>query len=119
MKIDLMGLWNGLVQSWFGLRLGRIGQGNTRTIISKLHHYHMESNVAQHEIMNVTTYITNLSLTEHWKGITHQFLSHSKEKLFLLDSLVPDTDKTQKTVKITFLPEGCPKESGPQADPCP
>ena len=36
------------------------------------HHYHTESNVAQHEVVTLTTYITNLSLTR-------QFCSHSKK----------------------------------------
>ena len=39
--------------------------------------------------MALTTYITNLSLTDSWKGTTHQFLSHFKEKHCLLDSLIP------------------------------
>ena len=51
----------------------------------------------------MTTYITNLSLTDSWKGTTRQFLSYFKEKLRLLDSLVPDTDKIPETVRITFL----------------
>ena len=45
----------------------------------------------------------NLSLTDSWKGTTRKFLSHFKEKLRLLDSLVPDTDKIPETVRITFL----------------
>ena len=47
--------------------------------------------------------MTNLSLTHSWKGATRKFLSHFKEKLRLLDSLVPDTDKLPETVRITFL----------------
>ena len=78
-------------------------EGDTRTIISKLHHYHTESNVAQCIVVTLTTYITNLSLTDSWKGTTQQFLCHFKEKLCLLDSLVPDTDKIPETVRITFL----------------
>ena len=76
---------------------------DVRTIISKLHHYHTESNVAQHEVVTLTTYITNLNLTDSWVGTTRQFLCHFKEKLRLLDSLVPDTDKIPETVIITFL----------------
>ena len=30
-------------------------EGDARTIISKLHHYHTEANVAQHEVMALTT----------------------------------------------------------------
>ena len=51
----------------------------------------------------MTTYITNQSLTDSGKGPTRQFLSHFKEKLRLLDSLVPDTDKIPETVRISFL----------------
>ena len=51
----------------------------------------------------MTTYITNLSLTDRWKGTTRQFLTYFKEKLRLLDSLVPDTNKIPETVRIIFL----------------
>ena len=67
--------------------------GDARTIISKLHHYHTQSNVAQHEVVTLTTFITNLNLTDSWKGSTRLFLSHFKEKLRVLDSLVPDTER--------------------------
>ena len=70
---------------------------------SKLHLYYTQSNVAQHEVVTLTTYTTNLNLTDSWKGTTRQFLSHFKEKLRLLDSLVSDTDKIPETVRITFL----------------
>ena len=86
-----------------GRELVREYEGDARTIISKLHHYHTQSNVAQHEIVTLTIYITNLNLTYSWKGTTRQFLSYFKEKLRLLDSLVPDTDKITETVRITFL----------------
>ena len=78
-------------------------EGDARSIISELHHYHTKSNVAQHEVVNLTTYISNLSLTDSWKATTRQLLSHFKEKLRLLDSLVPDNDKHPETVRITFL----------------
>ena len=68
-----------------------------------LHHYHTQSNVAQHEVVALTMYITNLNLTDSWKGTTRQFLSHFKDKLNLLDSLVPDTDKIPEIVRITLL----------------
>ena len=74
-----------------GRELVKEFEGDPRTIISKLHHYHTQSNVAQHEVVTLTTYITNLNLSDSWKGTTRQFLSHFKEKLRLLDSLVPDT----------------------------
>ena len=84
---------------------------DARTIISKLHHYHTESNVAKHEVVTLTTYITNLSLTDNWKGTTCQFLIHFKEILCLLDSLVPDTDKIPETVGITFLQRAVQKNN--------
>ena len=43
-------------------------EGDARSILSKRHHYHTQSNVAQHEVVTLTTYITNLSLTDSWKG---------------------------------------------------
>ena len=45
-------------------------EGDTRTIISKLEHYHTQSNVAQHEVVSLTTYIINLNLSDSWKGTT-------------------------------------------------
>ena len=69
----------------------------------KLHHYHTKSNVAQHDIITLTTEITNLTLNDSWKGAVRQFLSHFKEKLRLLDSLVPVSDQLPETTRITFL----------------
>ena len=54
-------------------------------------------------ILSQMLHITSLCLTDSWKGTTCKFLSHFKEKLHLLDSLVPDTDKIPETVQITFL----------------
>ena len=69
----------------------------------QLHHYHTKSNVAQHDIITLTTDITNLTLNDSWKGTVRQFLSHFKEKLRLLDSLVPVSDQLPETTRITFL----------------
>ena len=69
----------------------------------KLHHYHTKSNVAQHDIITLTTDITNLTLNDSWKGTVRQFLSHFKEKLRLLDSLVSVPDQLPETTRITFL----------------
>ena len=91
-----------LLQTDKGRELVKEFEGDARSILSKLHHHHTQSNVAQHEVVTLTTYITNLSLTDSWKGTTRQFLSHFKEKLKLLDNLVPDTDKIPKTVRITY-----------------
>ena len=76
------------LQSEKGRELVKELEGDARSIISELHHYHTKSNVAQHEIVNLTTYITSLSLTDSWKGTTKQFLGHFKEKLRLFDSLI-------------------------------
>ena len=86
-----------------GRELVKEFEGDARSILSKLHHYHTQSNVEQHEVVTLTTYITNLSITDSWKGTTRQFLSHFKEKLRLLDSLVPHADKIPETVRISFL----------------
>ena len=78
-------------------------EGDTRSIILQLHHYHTKSNVAQHDIITLTTDITNLTLNDSWKGTVRQFLNHFKEKLRLLDSLVPVSDQLPETTRITFL----------------
>ena len=85
-----------------GRELVKVFVGDTRSILSKLHHYYTESNVVQHEVVSLTTYITNPSLTGNWKGTTHQLLSQFKQKHCSLDSLVPDTDKIQETDRITL-----------------
>ena len=92
------------LQTERGRELVKEFEGDARSIISELQHHHTKSNVAQHEIVKLTTYITNLSLTNSWKGTTtKQFLSHFKDQLRLLDSLVPDTDKLPDNVRVTFL----------------
>ena len=83
------------LQTEKGRELVKEFEGDARSIILKLHHYHTKSNVAQHDIITLTTDITNLTLNDSWKGTVRQFLSHFKEKLRLLDSLVP--------VQINFL----------------
>ena len=77
--------------------------GDARSIILQLHHYHTKSNVAQHDIISLTTDITNLTLNDSWKRTVGQFFSHFKEKLRLLDSLVPVSDQLPETTRITFL----------------
>ena len=91
------------LQTEKGRELVKEFEGDAGSIIPELHHYHTKSNVAQHEIVKLTTYITNLSLTDSWKGTTKQFLSHFQEQLRLLDSLVPDTDMLPDNVTVTFL----------------
>ena len=91
------------LQTEKGRELVKEFEGDARSIILKLHHYHTKSNVAKHDIITLTTDITNLTLNDSWKGTVRQFLSHFKEKLRLLDSLVPVSDQLPKTTRITFL----------------
>ena len=91
------------LQTEKGRELVKEFEGDARSIILKLHHYHTKSNVAQHDIITLTTDITNLTLNDSWKGTVRQFLSHFKEKLRLLDSLVPVSDQLPETTRITFL----------------
>ena len=91
------------LQTEKGRELVKEFEGDARSIILKLHHYHTKSNVAQHDIITLTTDIANLTLNDSWKGTVRQFLSHFKEKLRLLDSLVPVSDQLPETTRITFL----------------
>ena len=91
------------LQTEKGRELVKEFEGDARSIILKLHHHHTKSNVAQHDIITLTTDITNLNLNDSWKGTVKQFLSHFKEKLRLLDSLVPISDQLPETTRITFL----------------
>ena len=91
------------LQTEKGRELVKEFEGDARSIILKLHHYHTKSNVAQHDIITLTTDITNLTLNDSWKGTVRQFLSHFKEKLRLLDSLVPVSDQLPETTRITYL----------------
>ena len=91
------------LQTEKGRELVKEFEGDARSIILKLHHYHTKSNVAQRDIITLTTHITNLTLNDTWKGTVRQFLSHFKEKLRLLDSLVPVSDQLPEITRITFL----------------
>ena len=91
------------LQTEKGRELVKEFEGDARSIILKLHHYHTKSNVAQHDIITLTTDITNLTLNDSWKGTVRQFLSPFKEKLRLLDSLVPVSDQLPEITRITFL----------------
>ena len=91
------------LQTEKGTELVKEFEGDARYIILKLHHYETKSNVAQHDIITLTTEITNLTLNDSWKGTVRQFLSHFKEKLRLLDSLVPVSDQLPETTRFTFL----------------
>ena len=91
------------LQTEKGRELVKEFEGDARSIILKLHHYHTKSNVAQHDIITLTTEITNLTLNDSWKGTVRQFLSHFKEKLRLLDCLVPVYDQLPESTRLTFL----------------
>ena len=53
-------------------------EGDAKSIILKLHHYHTKSNVAQHDIITLTTEITNLTLNDSWKGTVRQSSATSR-----------------------------------------
>ena len=91
------------LQTEKGRELVKEFEGDARSIILKLHHYHTISNVAQHDIITLTTEITNLTLNDSWKGTVRQFLTHFKEKLRLLDSRVPVSDQLPEITRLTFL----------------
>ena len=91
------------LQTEKGRELVKEFEGDARSIIVQLHHYHTKSNVAQHDIITLITDITNLTLNDSRKGTVRQFLSYFKEKLRLLDSLVPVSDQLPDTTRITFL----------------
>ena len=97
------------LQTEKGRELVKEFEGDARSIILKLHHYHTKSNVAQHDIITLTTEITNLTLNDNGKGTVREFLSHFKEKLRLLDSLVPASDQLPETTRLTFLQRAAKK----------
>ena len=76
-------------------------EDDAQQILAELLEYHMKSAMAQHEIVELTMYITNLWLTDTWKGMTQCFLTHFKEKLHLFDSLVEEYNKIPKTTDPT------------------
>ena len=75
------------LQTEKGKELVKEFEGDARSIILKLHHYHTKSNVAQHDIITLTSEITNLTLNDSWKGTVRQFLSHFKENSDCLTAL--------------------------------
>ena len=48
------------LQTEKGRELVKEFEGDARSILSKLHHYHTQSNVEQHEVVTLTTYNTSL-----------------------------------------------------------
>ena len=91
------------LQTERGKELTKEFEDDTQQILAQLHEYHTKSEMAQHETVELTTYITNLRLTDTWKAATQQFLTYFKKKLCLLDSLVEESDKIPETTCIVFL----------------
>ena len=60
------------LQTEKGRELFKEFEGDARSIIFKLHHYHTKLNVAQHDIITLTTDITNLTLNDSWKGTVRE-----------------------------------------------
>ena len=66
------------LQTEKGRELVKEFEGDARSIILKLHHYHTKSNVAQHDIITLTTEITNLTLNDSWKEQSDNFSATSR-----------------------------------------
>ena len=69
------------LQTERGRELVKEFEGDARSIISELHHYHTKSNVSQHESVKLTTYITYLSLTDSCKGTPNNSSAISRRNL--------------------------------------
>ena len=86
-----------------GKELTKEFKDDAQEILAELHDYHNKSKMAQHEIVELTTYTNNLRITDTWKGTTQQLPAHFKEKLCLLDSLVEESNEFPETTCISFL----------------
>ena len=66
---------------------------DAQQILYELHQHHSDSELSRAEVLQLTTYVANLKLTDNWRGTTTQFLLHFKEQLSLLlwmnNSLTP------------------------------
>ena len=67
------------LQTKRGRELTKEFEGDAQRILREMHIYLTQSEMAQ----NIILEITNLHLTDTWKGTTQQFLAHFKEKLRL------------------------------------
>jgi hypothetical protein len=72
-------------------------------VLFALHKHQTESEIAKKEILRLTQYITTLRMTEHWSGTARQFLLHFKEKLRLLDALVPSSERIPESMRRALL----------------
>ena len=92
------------LQTEQGKKLVKEYEDDAQIILSELHENHTNSEMAQHAIVELTSYITNLHLTDTWKGTTQQFLAHFNEKLCPLDSFVPYSDHLPESTWLVCLP---------------
>ena len=68
------------IQTERGKELNKEYEDDAQRILAELHEYYTKSEMAQHEIVELTTYITNLRLTDTWKGQHNSSLHISKRK---------------------------------------
>ena len=93
-----------IIQTDKGRTLVREYDQNPQEILYELHEDQTNSEIARNEVPHLrNTYITNLKLTNAWKGTTRQFLMHFTEKFRLLDSLNSVHDHFSQSTSITFL----------------
>ena len=85
-------------------------EGDAGSILSKLHHYQTQSNVAQHEVVSLTICITNLSLTDSLKEQPDSSSVISKRISYCLIVLSLILTRFQK-LQDYFLTEGSTTES--------
>ena len=76
---------------------------DAQAILAELHQFQTSSELASNEITRLITYLTNLRLNDSWKGTTQQFLYHFNEKLWLLNSLVPSSERLPDSCRLSFL----------------
>ena len=76
---------------------------DAQQILYELHQHNTDSELSRAEVLRLTTYVANLKLTDNWRGTTTQFLVHVKEKLRLLDSLVPLDEQLPDSTRMAFL----------------
>ena len=76
---------------------------DAQQVLYELHQHHKDSELSGAEVLQLTTYMANLKLTDNWRGIPTQFLLHFKEQLRLLDSLVPLDEQLPDSTMMAFL----------------
>ena len=53
---------------------------DAQQILYELHQHHTDSELSRAEVLRLTTYVSNLKLTDNWRGTTTQFLLYFKEQ---------------------------------------